>query len=180
MNDNQYASNDQYNPDNQYASNDQYNPDNQYGSNDQYNPNSQYGSNDQYNPNNQYDPNNQFYTNNRHAPASALNNPTHSQTYAPYGGDIYKKPGEGNDTSAMAIVSLVLGILSVLICCCYGVPSIIFGIAGIILAVLSRKDTGNTLSGLAIGGMICSIIGLLLGIGVVMTMVAFPLMGLYE
>ena len=61
----------------------------------------------------------------------------------------------------MAIVSLVLGILSIVLGCCTGWIGALFGIGGIICAVFANKQ-GKT--GLAKAGLICSIIGIVLGI----------------
>lgn len=62
-----------------------------------------------------------------------------------------KKEGIG----VLAIVSLVMGILS-LVCCCVGV-GIPFGIAGIILSIIAIS--GQKGKGVAIGGLVTSIIG---------------------
>jgi hypothetical protein len=69
-------------------------------------------------------------------------------------------------TNALAITSLILGILSLPgVCCCYGipfnVPGIICGIIG--LSQIKSDPTNQTGRGLAIAGLICSIVGLLLG-----------------
>ena len=61
----------------------------------------------------------------------------------------------------LAVVSLVLGIVSLVVCCCSGLFSMPFGIGGIICAVLSKK---NGKSGLAMAGLVCSIIGVVFGI----------------
>jgi hypothetical protein len=67
------------------------------------------------------------------------------------------QPEKRNNVAA--IVSLVLGILSILTCCtCFG--AIILGVAGIICSILSKKE-GK--SNLATAGLICSIIGIVLG-----------------
>ena len=60
----------------------------------------------------------------------------------------------------LAIVSLVLGIVSLVVCCCSGLFSTPFGIGGIICAVLAQK---NGKSGIATAGLICSIIGVVFG-----------------
>lgn len=52
------------------------------------------------------------------------------------------------------------GILAICSCCCYGVPALIFGIAGLICAVMGNKRSKN---GVGTAGMVCSIIGLILG-----------------
>lgn len=58
--------------------------------------------------------------------------------------------------NVLAILSLVFGILS-LLCCCWWIVSVIFGATAIILAIFSKKD--GKLSGIAIGGLVCGIIG---------------------
>ncbi|MBO4563653.1 MAG: hypothetical protein J5772_08590 [Clostridia bacterium] len=61
----------------------------------------------------------------------------------------------------MAVASLVLGILS-LVCAFFGYSSIaglIFGIIGVALGANARKQAQT---GLATGGFVCSIIGLIL------------------
>ena len=67
----------------------------------------------------------------------------------------------GQKKDALAIAALVLGIVSIVVCCCSGIFSIPFGIGGIICAVLSKK---NGKSGMATAGLVCSIIGLVFGI----------------
>lgn len=58
-------------------------------------------------------------------------------------------------TSALAVVGLVLGIISILFACCFGV-TIFLGIAGIICSALALKK-GK--SGIATAALICSIVG---------------------
>ena len=43
-----------------------------------------------------------------------------------------------NETNGVAVVSLVMGIISIVFSCCYG-GGIIFGIIGIICAVVAKK-----------------------------------------
>ncbi len=64
-------------------------------------------------------------------------------------------------TNGLQIAALVLGILGIPACCCYGVPGVIFGIIGIVLAVVGNKR-GTT--GIGIAGLVCSIIALIFGI----------------
>ena len=59
-------------------------------------------------------------------------------------------------SDALAVVSLVMGILSIILCCCYGI-GIVFGIAGIICGALAKKKGQS--SGLSTAGLICSIVG---------------------
>jgi hypothetical protein len=90
------------------------------------------------------------------------------QAYPPVG---YQVPGYGtghNPTSANAlgIVSLVLGILSIpLGCCSFGglimpIPAIICGILG-----MRKADQGMANNkGMAIAGLICGIVGLIISL----------------
>lgn len=59
-------------------------------------------------------------------------------------------------SDALAVVSLVMGILSILLCCCYGI-GIVFGIAGIICGALAKKKGQS--GGLSTAGLVCSIVG---------------------
>lgn len=73
---------------------------------------------------------------------------------------VYAEPAQQNQSNALAIVSLVMGILSIVFACCYGI-GIVFGIAGIICAVVGKK---NGTSGIRTAGLICSIIGTILSV----------------
>jgi len=66
-----------------------------------------------------------------------------------------------NKANGMQIASLVLGILGIPGCCCYGIVGLIMGIVGLILALVGNK---RSKSGVGIAGLICSIIAILLGI----------------
>lgn len=66
-------------------------------------------------------------------------------------------PNKGN---GKATASLVLGILSLVTCCCFGLPGMILAVIGFILALSSRN--GQKMSGAAVGGLICCIIGFIL------------------
>lgn len=79
---------------------------------------------------------------------------------------------ENKDTNVLAIVSLVLGILSIVLGCCTGWVGALFGIGGIICAVFANKQ-GKT--GLAKAGLICSIIGIVLGILITILAVVFSI-----
>lgn len=71
-----------------------------------------------------------------------------------------------NQTNVLAIISLVLGILAIIMGCC-GWVGILFGIGGIVCAIFANKQSQT---GLAKGGLICSIVGIVLG--VIMTILA--------
>lgn len=86
---------------------------------------------------------------------------------------------QNNQTNVLAIVGLVMGILAIVLGCCMGWVGIIPGIAGIICSVLSKKQ-GKT--GMATAGLICSIIGCVVGLIMVifgaLILAAFAEMGL--
>jgi hypothetical protein len=68
-----------------------------------------------------------------------------------------------------ATLALVMGILSIVGCCCYGLPGIIFGIVALIIALKSEKvykqDPENYLGyGNVKAGKIMGIIGIVLGV----------------
>jgi len=79
----------------------------------------------------------------------------------------FSPPGAAPRTSPLAIAGLILGILSVTVglCCCSGFP---FSIAGAICSgiALSQIGRNNQLEGrgIAITGLVVSILGLLLGV----------------
>lgn len=62
----------------------------------------------------------------------------------------------------MAVASLVLGICSIVFDFILWWLGLILGIVGLILAILARKQ--NPADGKATGGLVCSIIGLALGL----------------
>lgn len=75
-------------------------------------------------------------------------------------------PSNPNAGKGMGIAGLVLGIFSVIFSFipCIGMWAIVPGIIGVILSALSMKQAGaaNAPKGMAIGGLICSIIGILI------------------
>lgn len=62
----------------------------------------------------------------------------------------------------MAIASLVLGIVSLVLCCCSGFLSLPLAAVGLILGIVDLVR--NKFSGLALAGVICSGVGLLFGL----------------
>ncbi len=66
-----------------------------------------------------------------------------------------------NKSNGLQIAGLVCGILAICTSCCYGLPGIILGIAGLICSIMGNKTSKN---GVGIAGLVCSIIGLILGI----------------
>lgn len=88
---------------------------------------------------------------------------TYNTSQQPYGSVQPQDTGAG----AMAIVSLIMGILSI-VTCCVGI-GLIFGVAAIILAGISlSKKKGK---GVSIGGLVTGIIGTLLSLVIVIYMV---------
>jgi len=65
-----------------------------------------------------------------------------------------------NRNSALSIISLIMGILAVTLGCCYGI-GFLFAIPGLVCGIISRREEK---SGLAIAGIICSVIGMVLAI----------------
>lgn len=65
-------------------------------------------------------------------------------------------------TDVLAIISLVCGILAIILSCCSAYIGLVPGIAGIVLAIISKKQNGK--SGIATAGLICSIIGIVIAI----------------
>lgn len=76
----------------------------------------------------------------------------------PYQAPMDEEPIKVN---GLQIAGLVCGILAIVSCWCYGIFGIIFGIAGLVCAIIGNKK-GKT--GVGTAGLICSIIGLILGV----------------
>ena len=85
-----------------------------------------------------------------------------NQAYQPQGqyNSPYNAPVQKPGPNACQIISLILGILSI-ICCCWGIVAIIFGVVGIVLAVIGNKGRKH---GVGTGGLVTSIIGLALAV----------------
>lgn len=76
-------------------------------------------------------------------------------------GDQNMSGNKGNGTNGLQIASLILGIIGILTCCCYGVVGLILGIIGLVCAIIGNK---RTRSGVGVAGLVCSIIAIILGI----------------
>lgn len=86
--------------------------------------------------------------------------------------DTYSTPNTpltNNNSNGFGIASLILGICSIAICCCYGVGAIP-AIIGLILGILQNKKNAN---GIATAGIILGIIGILLNAVYLIYMVVF-------
>lgn len=69
---------------------------------------------------------------------------------------------EPKKVKVFGIISLIAGIASVLLGCCYG-SSIPFAIAAIIMACIDRSKNGK-MSAMSVIGLICGILGALAGV----------------
>ncbi len=72
-------------------------------------------------------------------------------------------------TDALAIISLVAGILSILLACCYPYVGVVLAILGIVLAIVSKNKNGK--SGLGTAGLICSIIGIVVTVVMIILLI---------
>ncbi len=79
-----------------------------------------------------------------------------------YSAPEYSEPANEGGTSVFAIISLVTGILSI-VCCCSQWISILFGVAAIVLGILSINKEEES-RGMAIAGIICGGVGIVFGI----------------
>lgn len=75
----------------------------------------------------------------------------------------YNPMPQPNGTKAYGIACLVCGILSLVCCCCNQYLTIAVSIAAIVLFVLERVFVKKT-SGLAIGGLTCAIISIVISV----------------
>ena len=73
-----------------------------------------------------------------------------------------------SDSRTLEIVGLVMGILGIVLGCCYGI-GIIFAIVGLICSIIAMK---RNKSGLAIAGLVCSIVGALLSVYMIISIIS--------
>ena len=76
---------------------------------------------------------------------------------------------KNNNSNGFGIASLILGICSIAICCCYGVGAVP-AIIGLILGILQNKKNAN---GIATAGIVLGIIGILLNAVYLIYMLVF-------
>ena len=88
----------------------------------------------------------------------------------PYPGSPWQNQPQNPGPNGLAITSFVLGLLSLCTCWCL-YSAFPFGAVGIILAILSRK--GRKMHGLAVAGLVLSIVGILLAALYILIMVNF-------
>lgn len=131
------------------------------GYNNNYN-NTPNNNNGGYNNNGSY--NNDFNNSN--------NNGYYNNNYDNNGFNDNNMYNNNNGTNGYAIASLVLGILSIPLGCCYGF-GLILSILAIIFGIVSRKSSGGRLSGMAIGGIICAVLGIITSAVMIIGLIAF-------
>lgn len=86
-------------------------------------------------------------------------------------------------TSGYAITALVLGILAIVSCTAWGLPSIVFGPLALMFASMAKRqiqrgEAGASSLGLAKAGQTCGLIGLILGVLMllfILSMILLPL-----
>lgn len=70
--------------------------------------------------------------------------------------------GDGN--KGMAIAAMILGIVSIVLCCIWYI-SIIAGVVAIVLGIMYNKKNGKC--GMSTAGIVCGIIGMILAIALI-------------
>lgn len=103
-------------------------------------------------------------------PPVAPEQPTYNNVYNNTYEQPVAPPEQSQKTDTLAIVSLILGIASIVLGCCVPYLGIALGIGGIICSVLSSKKQK---SGFATAGLVCSIIGIVLMVLWIIFSVAF-------
>lgn len=73
------------------------------------------------------------------------------------------KGGSGSGGNGLAIASMVLGIVSIVLCCIWYL-SIVAGIVAIILGVLHGKNNGK--NGMSTAGIVCGVIGIIIAMAI--------------
>lgn len=85
----------------------------------------------------------------------------------------YGEPQQNNNSSGMAIASMILGIVAIVVVCIRFpigmIISIVSAIVAIVLGVMHNKR--NSKSGMAIAGIVCGIVALVLAVILVVLMV---------
>lgn len=146
-----YEQNQAYNQNQTYGQNQQYNQNQAYGTNQQYDQNQAYGQNQQYDQNQTYNQNPQYGS-----------NPTYGQPYAPQPARAVVYDTMPMKNNNVAIAGLIIGIFS-LLGCWVPIWNLVLSIAGIVCSAIGFAHKGSH-SKMAIGGLVTSIIALILGI----------------
>lgn len=70
--------------------------------------------------------------------------------------------GGKKGTDTYSLVSMILGIASLVLCCCINYVPFALGIAAIVLYAMAKKK--GTANGMATAGLVCGIIGVVFGL----------------
>ena len=70
--------------------------------------------------------------------------------------------GGKKGTDTYSLVSMILGIASLVLCCCVNYVPLILGVAAIVLYAMAKKN--GTANGMAVAGLVCGIIGVVFGL----------------
>lgn len=89
------------------------------------------------------------------------NNYQDNTSSVPYQPSSNSEGSGSGKASGIQIASLVLGIIAICLVCCYGLPSVILGIIGLICAIKGNKENKH---GVGTAGLVCSIIGIIAGV----------------
>lgn len=90
---------------------------------------------------------------------------------------MYEQTPQQADDNPMALASMIIGIISIVAsCCCFG--GMILGSLAVVLACLSRVET--CFDSRAKAGIICGIIGMVLGIAAGILVLQYFTMGSYR
>lgn len=98
-----------------------------------------------------------------------MNTESHEPDYVIINDDFAKEQKRKNGFS---IASLVLGILSIA-CCCFNYIPLILGILSVIFAIIDKKNNA-TMNGMAIAGLICGIVSIVLALISIVSSLLFP------
>lgn len=88
---------------------------------------------------------------------------------------MYQEPQNNDENRGLAIASMVLGIVSLVTCCCSAYIGLVFAIIGLVLGILYKKKGGS--DGMATAGIVCSIISIVLAVIVIILSVLFGAVG---
>lgn len=85
-----------------------------------------------------------------------------------------RRSGSGGGSNALAIVSLIMGISSIPLACCCGLFSLGLSVPSAIMGAIALKNKDGR--GMALAGLICSIVSAILVIGLLIFGMAFNVM----
>lgn len=80
--------------------------------------------------------------------------------------EVFTMENEKNTNNTFSILSLVMGIISIVLACCCPYVPLITGILAVVFAFLSKREN-EYMDGLSKAGLICGICGFVLSIAVI-------------